>query len=204
MLILLVQQASAFQSGLASAFQSSGLVNNGRTPALGALKMAPPMFQTAGQPIQCLAAVAREPKAKYWEDALEIEEVLVAPPKEGEVRVKITHTALCHTDAFTLSGDDAEGLFPCILGHEAAGIVESVGDDVTNVKPGDKVIPCYQAECFPDDQANDACPRCRGYRVGKTNLCGKIRPFTGKGVMKADDDVRFTTVKDNLPLYHYM
>jgi len=122
----------------------------------------------------------------------------------GEVRIKVTHTALCHTDAFTLSGDDAEGKFPCILGHEAAGIVESVGEGVTTVVPGDHVIPCYQAECFPEDQQNDHCPRCRGYKLGKTNLCGKIRPFSGQGVMMSDRDSRFTAVSNGQKLYHYM
>lgn len=78
---------------------------------------------TAGQPIECRAAIAWEPNKP-----LSVENVTVAPPKAGEVRVKITHTALCHTDAFTLSGEDAEGKFPCILGHEAAGVVESVGE----------------------------------------------------------------------------
>lgn len=160
-------------------------------------------FSTVGKSIRCLAAVAHEPKKKYWENALSLEEVNVAPPQAGEVRVKVTHTALCHTDAFTLSGDDAEGKFPCILGHEAAGIVESVGDGVTSVSPGDHVIPCYQAECFPEDQQNDHCPRCRGYRVGKTNLCGKVRPSTGAGVMMADSDTRFTTL-DGTKLWHYM
>lgn len=158
---------------------------------------------SAGEPIKCIAAVAREPKKNYWENAVQLEEVIVDPPKAGEVRVKITHTALCHTDAFTLSGDDAEGKFPCILGHEAAGIVESVGEGVTTLKPGDACIPCYQAECFPEDQASDHCPRCRGYRVGKTNLCGKIRAFTGQGVMKAGG-VRFRAASDGLELFHYM
>ena len=159
--------------------------------------------ETAGEPIHCLAAVAHEPKAAYWDNALSVEEVIVAPPKAGEVRVKITHTALCHTDAFTLSGEDAEGKFPCILGHEAAGIVESVGEGVTNVEPGDHVIPCYQAECFAHDQETDHCPRCRGYRVGKTNLCGKIRPFTGQGVMASDEGTRFQT-SSGKELFHYM
>jgi len=158
---------------------------------------------SVGAPIKCLAAVAREPKKKYWENALQVEEVLVDPPRAGEVRVKVTHTALCHTDAFTLSGDDAEGKFPCILGHEAAGIVESVGEGVKSVKPGDACIPCYQAECFPQDQASDHCPRCRGYRVGKTNLCGKIRPFTGAGVMK-EGGVRFKLKSTGDELFHYM
>uniref|UniRef100_A0A6V3RKY2 Uncharacterized protein n=1 Tax=Lotharella globosa TaxID=91324 RepID=A0A6V3RKY2_9EUKA len=158
---------------------------------------------TAGQPIECLAAVAWEPKKEYWDNALSVEKVIVAPPKAGEVRVKITHTALCHTDAFTLSGEDAEGKFPCVLGHEAAGIVESVGEGVTSLSPGDHVIPCYQAECFPEDQQNDHCPRCRGYRKNKTNLCGKIRPFTGQGVMASDEGSRFTSL-DGTPLWHYM
>lgn len=91
-------------------------------------------------------------------------DVQVAPPQAGEVRIKITHTALCHTDKFTLSGEDPEGLFPCILGHEAAGIVESVGDGVTIVQPGDHVIPCYQAECR----------ECKMCKSGKTNLCSKV------------------------------
>ncbi|KAJ8606647.1 hypothetical protein CTAYLR_008391 [Chrysophaeum taylorii] len=169
---------------------------------MAAARMAP--LSDGQATITCLAAVAREPKAKYWEQALTVEEVRVAPPQMGEVRVKVTHTALCHTDAFTLSGEDAEGKFPCILGHEAAGVVESVGPGVTHVAPGDHVIPCYQAECFEEDQKNDACPRCRGYRVGKTNLCGKIRPYSGRGVMRADDSSRFAAVSDGAPLWHYM
>ncbi|KAK3265713.1 hypothetical protein CYMTET_25627 [Cymbomonas tetramitiformis] len=162
------------------------------------------MSSTAGKPIECFAAVAWEPKADYWNNALSVEKVVVQPPKSGEVRVKVTHTALCHTDAFTLSGEDAEGKFPCILGHEAAGIVESVGEGVKDIEVGDHVIPCYQAECYPEDQASDHCPRCRGYRVGKTNLCGKIRPFTGSGVMASDQDSRFTAQKDGSKLWHYM
>lgn len=74
-------------------------------------------------------------------------DVTIAPPGPGEVRVKIVSTALCHTDAYTLSGQDPEGLFPCVLGHEAAGVVESVGEGVTDVQAGDHVIPCYQAYC---------------------------------------------------------
>nr|CAD1820922.1 unnamed protein product [Ananas comosus var. bracteatus] len=97
---------------------------------------------TQGQVIICKAAVAYEANKP-----LVIEDVEVAPPQAGEVRIKILYTALCHTDAYTWSGKDPEGLFPCILGHEAAGIVESVGEGVTEVQPGDHVIPCYQAEC---------------------------------------------------------
>lgn len=78
---------------------------------------------------------------------LEIVEIDVAPPKAGEVLVKISHTGVCHTDAFTLSGDDPEGVFPAVLGHEGAGVVVEVGEGVTSVKPGDHVIPLYTAEC---------------------------------------------------------
>ena len=97
---------------------------------------------TEAQPIICKAAVAWAPN-----EPLKVELVTVAPPKAGEVRLKIIANALCHTDLYTLSGQDAEGKFPCILGHEAGGIVESVGAGVTSVKVGDKVIPCYTPEC---------------------------------------------------------
>lgn len=80
-------------------------------------------------------------------EPLKVETITVAAPKAGEVRLKIFANALCHTDIYTLSGQDAEGKFPCILGHEAGGIVESVGEGVTSVKVGDKVIPCYTPEC---------------------------------------------------------
>ena len=80
-------------------------------------------------------------------EPLQIVEIDVAPPKKGEVLIKITHTGVCHTDAFTLSGDDPEGIFPAVLGHEGAGIVVEVGEGVTSVKPGDHVIPLYTAEC---------------------------------------------------------
>ena len=97
---------------------------------------------TAGKPIECKAAIAWEAQKP-----LEVTTVTVAPPGPGEVRVRMVATALCHTDSFTLSGDDPEGLFPSILGHEAAGVVESVGEGVKSVQAGDHVIPCYQAYC---------------------------------------------------------
>ena len=80
-------------------------------------------------------------------EPLQIVEIDVAPPQKGEVLVRITHTGVCHTDAFTLSGDDPEGVFPAVLGHEGAGVVVEVGEGVTSVKPGDHVIPLYTAEC---------------------------------------------------------
>jgi S-(hydroxymethyl)glutathione dehydrogenase/alcohol dehydrogenase len=88
--------------------------------------------------ITCKAAVAWEPKKP-----LSIETIEVAPPKAGEIRIKVHANALCHTDIYTLDGHDPEGLFPCILGHEAGGIVESIGEGVTSVAVGDHVIPCY-------------------------------------------------------------
>uniref|UniRef100_A0A9I9DRC0 Alcohol dehydrogenase class-3 n=1 Tax=Cucumis melo TaxID=3656 RepID=A0A9I9DRC0_CUCME len=150
---------------------------------------------TQGQVITCKAAVAWEPNKP-----LVIEDVQVAPPQAGEVRVKILYTALCHTDAYTWSGKDPEGLFPCILGHEAAGgnmksmsrIVESVGEGVTDVQPGDHVIPCYQAECR----------ECKFCKSGKTNLCGKVRGATGVGVMMSDRKSRFSI--NGKPIYHFM
>ncbi|OAE25677.1 hypothetical protein AXG93_4368s1370 [Marchantia polymorpha subsp. ruderalis] len=145
------------------------------------------MSSTQGKTITCRAAVSWEPKKP-----LSIETVEVAPPQAGEVRVKITHSAICHTDAYTLGGNDPEGLFPCILGHEAAGIVESVGEGVTEVQPGDKVIPCYQAECR----------ECKFCLSNKTNLCGKVRPATGNGVMLNDRQSRFSI--NGKPIYHFM
>ena len=124
-------------------------------------------------------------------EPLQIVEIDVAPPKAGEVLVKITHTGVCHTDAFTLSGDDPEGLFPAVLGHEGAGIVVEVGEGVTSVKPGDHVIPLYTAEC-------GECLFCKS---GKTNLCVAVRATQGKGVMP-DGTTRFSY--NGQPIYHYM
>ncbi|PKX97993.1 bifunctional alcohol dehydrogenase/S-(hydroxymethyl)glutathione dehydrogenase [Aspergillus novofumigatus IBT 16806] len=126
------------------------------------------MADTVGKTITCKAAVA-------WGagEPLSIEDVEVAPPKAHEVRIKVLHTGVCHTDAYTLSGKDPEGAFPVILGHEGAGIVESVGEGVTSVKPGDYVIALYTPECR----------ECKFCKSGKTNLCGKIRATQGKGVM---------------------
>ena len=122
---------------------------------------------------------------------LTIETVQLAPPQEGEVLVEIKATGVCHTDAYTLSGADPEGLFPSILGHEGAGVVVEVGKGVTSVKPGDHVIPLYIPECRQ-------CPYCLSM---KTNLCQAIRSTQGKGVMP-NGTSRFSL--DGKPLYHYM
>ena len=124
-------------------------------------------------------------------EPLKIVEIDVAPPKKGEVLIRITHTGVCHTDAFTLSGDDPEGVFPCVLGHEGSGIVVEVGEGVTSVKPGDHVIPLYTAEC-------GECLFCKS---GKTNLCVAVRATQGKGVMP-DGTTRFSY--QGQPVYHYM
>ena len=122
---------------------------------------------------------------------LQIVEIDVAPPQKGEVLVKITHTGVCHTDAFTLSGDDPEGVFPAVLGHEGAGIVVECGEGVTSVAPGDHVIPLYTAEC-------GTCLFCTS---GKTNLCTAVRATQGKGLMP-DGTTRFSY--QGQPIYHYM
>lgn len=140
----------------------------------------------AGKTITCRAAVAWAEK-----EPLKIEMVNVAPPKAGEVRVKICSTALCHTDTYTLDGHDPEGLFPCILGHEGAGIVESVGEGVDSFAEGDHVVPLYIPQCR----------ECKFCRSEKTNLCSKIRVTQGKGVMP-DGTSRFSC--NGKTLYHFM
>jgi len=143
---------------------------------------------TEGQTITCKAAIAWEAQKP-----LQVEEVRVAPPRAGEVRVRVTFTGLCHTDTYTLSGGDPEGAFPAILGHEGAGIVESVGEGVTHVKKGDNVILLYTAECR----------QCKFCLSGKTNLCQAVRATQGRGVMP-DGTKRFTSVRTGEELFHFM
>ena len=132
------------------------------------------------------AAVAREAGKPLC-----IETVDLAGPQPGEVLVEIKATGVCHTDEFTLSGADPEGLFPAILGHEGAGVVAEVGAGVASVKPGDHVIPLYTPECR----------QCEYCLSGKTNLCQAIRETQGRGVMP-DGTSRFSIGGD--PVYHYM
>ncbi|MEN9869626.1 MAG: hypothetical protein RLZZ171_609 [Cyanobacteriota bacterium] len=122
---------------------------------------------------------------------LSIETVQLEAPQAGEVLIEIKATGVCHTDAYTLSGADPEGLFPTILGHEGAGIVAEVGEGVTSVKPGDQVIPLYTPECRQ-------CAYCLSQ---KTNLCQAIRSTQGKGVMP-NGTSRFSYQGEKL--YHYM
>ena len=122
---------------------------------------------------------------------LTIETVQLEGPRAGEVLVELKATGICHTDKFTLSGEDPEGMFPAILGHEGAGIVREVGKGVTSLQPGDHVIPLYTPECRE-------CEYCLSR---KTNLCQKIRGTQGKGVMP-DGSSRFSL--NGKPVLHYM
>ncbi|KAL4190924.1 hypothetical protein AMTRI_Chr07g78280 [Amborella trichopoda] len=138
---------------------------------------------TPGQVITCKAAVAWEPNMP-----LVIEDVQVAPPRAGEVRVKILFSAICHADEYTRSGKKVLNLTVICFSR----IVESIGEGVTEVQPGDHVIPCYPPECR----------ECKFCKSGKTNLCGKIREATGAGVMFGDRKSRFS-IKGK-PIYHFM
>lgn len=131
--------------------------------------------------------------AVAWEAGkpLEIIEVDVAPPRAGEVLVRIVASGVCHTDAFTLSGADPEGIFPVILGHEGGGVVEAVGPGVSSLEVGDHVIPLYTAECR----------QCKFCLSGKTNLCQAVRATQGKGLMP-DGTTRFSY--QGKPIHHYM
>jgi len=122
---------------------------------------------------------------------LTIEEVDLQGPKKGEVLVKLVATGVCHTDAFTLSGEDPEGVFPAILGHEGAGVVMEVGEGVTSLSVGDHVIPLYTPECG----------KCKFCLSGKTNLCQAIRSTQGQGLMP-DGTSRFSL--DGKPIFHFM
>ena len=136
--------------------------------------------------IKSKAAIAWGPN-----QPLVVEEVDVMLPRKGEVLVKVIASGVCHTDAFTLSGEDPEGLFPVILGHEGGGIVEQIGEGVTSVSVGDHVIPLYTAECG----------ECKFCTSGKTNLCSAVRETQGRGVMP-DGTSRF--YKNGQPIFHYM
>ena len=131
--------------------------------------------------------------AVAWEAGkpLEIEEIDLDGPKGGEVLIRNVATGVCHTDAFTLSGEDPEGIFPAVLGHEGGAIVEEVGAGVSNLKPGDHVIPLYTPECG----------ECNFCTSGKTNLCQAIRVTQGQGLMP-DNTSRFSM--NGKQIFHYM
>ncbi len=133
------------------------------------------------------AAVARAPG-----QPLEIETIQLEGPRSGEALVEIKATGVCHTDAFTLSGEDPEGLFPSVLGHEGAGVVVEVGPGVSSLEVGDHVIPLYTAECR----------QCKFCLSGKTNLCQAVRATQGQGLMP-DGSSRFRDAQGET-LYHYM
>jgi alcohol dehydrogenase class-P len=142
---------------------------------------------TAGKVIKCKAAVA-------WEAGkpLVMEEVEVAPPQADEVRVKILYTALCHTDVFFWECKGQTPVFPRILGHEAGGIVESVGEGVTDVAPGDHVLPVFTGECG----------NCRHCKSEESNMCDLLRINTDRGVMLSDGKSRFSI--NGKPIYHFV
>lgn len=131
--------------------------------------------------------------AVAWEAAkpLEIEQIDLEGPRAGEVLVRLAATGVCHTDAYTLSGRDPEGLFPAVLGHEGAGVVEEVGEGVRSVAPGDHVIPLYIPECR----------QCKFCLSGRTNLCITLRATQGRGLMP-DGTSRLS--KNGKPIHHYM
>src|SRR5579872_3985399 len=145
----------------------------------------------AGKPLEIGCDFKRLSVAFAAGKPLEIATVDLEGPREGEVLVEIKATGICHTDEFTLSGADPEGLFPAILGHEGAGIVVDIGPGVTSVKKGDHVIPLYTPECRQ-------CPSCLSR---KTNLCTAIRATQGQGVMP-DGTSRFSV--EGKKLHHYM
>ncbi|KAH7296604.1 hypothetical protein KP509_26G030300 [Ceratopteris richardii] len=140
---------------------------------------------TQGQTITCKAAIAWKPK-----EPLVIQEIEVAPPQAEEVRVKVTHTSLCHTDVFFWEN---EGFFPCIFGHEAAGIVESVGEKVTELEEGDHVVLLFTGEC-------KSCKQCKS---DKTNLCANLKVDPMRSTMRSDNKTRFLT-KQGDPIYHFL
>lgn len=144
------------------------------------------MSENLGKTIECMAAVAWKAK-----EPLSMETIQVAAPKEGEVRIKVLFSGLCHTDSYTLDGHDPEGIFPVILGHEGGGVVESVGPGITEFQAGDHVIPLYVPQC-------KTCKFCLN---PKTNLCQKIRVTQGRGVMP-DGTSRFSCKGQSL--FHFM
>ncbi|CAA7396694.1 unnamed protein product [Spirodela intermedia] len=145
------------------------------------------MSSTAGQVIKCKAAIA-------WEAGkpLVIEEVEVAPPQAMEVRVKILFTSLCHTDVYFWEAKGQTPVFPRILGHEAAGIVESVGEGVTDLQPGDHVLPVFTGEC-------KECDHCKSE---ESNMCSLLRIDPDRGVMIGDGKSRFSI--NGKPIYHFL
>ncbi|KAG6520450.1 hypothetical protein ZIOFF_017506 [Zingiber officinale] len=145
------------------------------------------MSSTAGQVIKCRAAVA-------WEagEPLVIEEVEVAPPKAMEVRVRILYTSLCHTDVYFWEAKGQNPVFPRIFGHEAGGIVESVGEGVTDLAPGDHVLPVFTGEC-------KECAHCKS---AESNMCDLLRINTDRGVMLSDGQSRFSI--NGKPVYHFL
>ncbi|CAN5960900.1 unnamed protein product [Sphagnum jensenii] len=154
-------------------------------------KEAMPCQTKCDTPRACVAeaAVAYKPKVP-----LVLEDILVAPPQANEVRIKMMNACVCQSDLYFWKGKDTEKLFPRILGHEGAGIVESFGANVIGLKPGDKCIPAWQAEC-------QKCSMCKSSR---TNICEVFMFNWGSGLMASDKKTtRFTRALDGKPIYHF-
>jgi S-(hydroxymethyl)glutathione dehydrogenase/alcohol dehydrogenase len=186
---LAVQPTMARASRLAfyrRSFHRGGLRGGRPAPLLGDAEPDCHNLFEENRPMKSRAAIAFEAKK-----SLEIVELDVEGPKEGEALLRVVATGVCHTDAFTLSGADPEGVFPVVLGHEGGCIVEEVGPGVTSVKPGDHVIPLYIPEC-------GQCKQCKS---GKTNLCQAIAATEWAGLMP-DGSRRFS--HKGSPVYHYM
>ncbi|KAI3955513.1 hypothetical protein MKW98_028458 [Papaver atlanticum] len=146
--------------------------------------------ETRGKVITCKAAVVWGPKQPFV-----IEEIQVHPPQKLEVRIKILYTSICHTDLSAWKGEsEAQRIYPRILGHEAVGIIESVGEGVNDMQEGDKVVPIFNGEC-------QECIYCESE---KTNLCEKFRVNPFKSVMHSDGKTRFTTRDGSQPIYHFL
>src|ERR1700678_967355 len=166
-------------------------------PAVSDVSAWPPMARALphgyGEGKASRSPIMQTRAAVAWKAGapLTIETVDLEGPKAGEVLVEIKATGVCHTDEFTLSGGDPEGLFPAILGHEGAGVVLEVGAGVTSVKPGDHVIPLYTPECR----------QCKSCLSRRTNLCTSIRATQGQGLMP-DGTSRFSIGGEKL--HHYM
>jgi len=157
--------------------------------AINLTTLASTFAATTGEVITCKAAVAYEANKP-----LTVDDIHVAPPGPSEVRIKITNGAICHTDLYYMSGQDPDRLFPRIFGHEGAGLVESVGRDITDLKVGDKVLPVWMAEC-------KKCPKCKR---GNTNVCDTLVYNWSNGFMPSDKKTtRFSRVSDGKPISHF-
>ncbi|XP_057741625.1 alcohol dehydrogenase 2-like [Arachis stenosperma] len=187
----LQKQRSLLFQYLRSSSNSNNIIHNSKMilSSSSSLLLASNFSSTAGKVIPCKAAVA-------WEAGkpLVIEDVEVAPPQAKEVRINIKYSSLCHTDLYFWESKSVPPIFPRILGHEASGVVESVGDGVSNLKPGDHVLPLFTGEC-------GECPNCK---CEDSNMCEVLRINPTREGMISDEKSRFSTIKDKEPISHFL